>query len=277
MNAPAKGFIPAPGHYADLDIKTYHSCDGVSKTGVMKLRRSPAHFKATDSEKDPTPALVMGSLGHTMILEPHKLHDEYIVAPEISRRSNSGKDAWAKFQQEAGDRQIISAEQLEQVKLIQSAVRAHPFAGPALSGGHSEQSYFWHDPLTGVLCKCRPDYVKTTRSGDWLLDLKTAEDASPEAFAKACANFGYHISAAMSLDGYAHVTGRLPLAYLFVVVEKSAPYGIAVYQLEQSAIEHGRDQYQDALCLYRECESTGEWGCYPVKTQTIDLPKWAYK
>lgn len=281
MNAPAKGFIPKPGHCPDLPNAVYHTCPGISKSGVMLLLQSPLHYwhayHSGQPKREPTPAMVMGSLVHTLVLEPEKFEAEYIVAPDISRRSNAGKEAWLAFEREAGSRQIISQEQLDEARKVVSAVRGHPFAGPALSGGKAEQSYFWHDPLTGdVLCKCRPDYVRKMVSGVVLLDLKTTDDASPEAFSRACANFGYHVSAAMSMDGYEHATGTRPLAYKFVVVEKSAPYAVAVYELEERAIQKGRDIYQDALCLYRDCVASEDWPGFPAKTQTIDLPKWAY-
>lgn len=278
MNAPEK-FLPEPGHYPDMPNGVYHSCAGVSKSGVMLINRSPAHFMASKQgpKKYPTPMMAMGSLIHTLALEPEKFTAEYIVAPEISRRSNAGKDAWNRFQEEAGDRQIISQEQLDEAHKAFAAIRTHQFAGPALSGGKAEQSYFWTDALSGVLAKCRPDYVRELSSGHVLLDLKTTDDASPEAFSRACANFGYHVSAAMSMDGYEAVTGIRPLAYKFVVVERSAPYGIAVYELEQRAIQKGRYIYQDALCVYRECSETGEWFGYPPQTKVIDIPAWSYK
>lgn len=275
MNSPEQ-FL---GHYPDLTNEQYHRGPGVSKSGVMKLARSPLHYFADrySPSKEPTPAMVMGSLTHTLSLEPHKLDAEYIVAPDISRRSNAGKDAWNEFQKQAEGKQIISQEQLNEARKIASAVKTHPFAGPALSGGFAEHSYYWIDELSGVLAKCRPDYVKNLKSGVVLLDLKTTDDASVESFAKTCSSFGYHVSAAMSMDGYEAVTGIRPLAYKFIVVERSAPYGIAIYEMETRAIAKGREIYQDALCTYRECQSSGDWRGYPVNTQIIDLPAWSYK
>lgn len=280
MNAPAKTAI-APGHYPDMSNSDYHAGSGVSKSGVSKLLKSPAHYWAAymdpeNESKDPTPAMVMGSLTHTLVLEPEKLESEYIVAPEISRRSKAGKEAWEKFTAEAGSRQIISQEQLDQAKRIREAVAAHSFAGPALSGGKAEHSFFWEDELTGVLAKCRPDYIRELPAGVVLLDVKTTDDASASAFAKTCANFGYHISAAMTMDGYEAVTGIRPLAYKFVVIERDKPFGIAVYDLEQPAVALGREQYQTALSIYRECVESGAWNAYPENSQTINLPVWAY-
>ena len=277
MNSEVKVVIE-PGHYPDMPNSVYHRAPGISKSGISLILRSPAHYRyAVFGSKEPSPSILMGSLTHTLVLEPHKLWMEYIVAPEISRRSNAGKDAWNDFQQQAEGMQIVTQVQVDEAQKIAAAVKAHPFAGPALTGGKAEQSYFWVDEFSGARAKCRPDYVKEVSSGVVLLDVKTTEDASPEGFARTCSNFGYHVSAAMSMDGFEAVTGIKPLAYKFVVIERNAPYGIAVYDLEDRAIAKGRELYLDGLCIYADCKAKGVWPGYPTNSTTIDLPAWSYK
>ncbi|WP_010597300.1 PD-(D/E)XK nuclease-like domain-containing protein [Rickettsiella massiliensis] len=43
-----------------------------------------------------------------------------------------------------------------------------------------EQSLYWKDPNTGILCKCRPDILRSSL----VADLKTAQDGSAWSFSK---------------------------------------------------------------------------------------------
>jgi exodeoxyribonuclease VIII len=122
----------------------------------------------------------------------------------------------------------------------------------------------------------RPDAL-----GDNLIvDLKTAQDASPDAFARTAANFGYHAQAAYYLDGLRNLGYCDEQAvFLFVVVEKTPPFGVAVYALDDDAIEAGRAQYEDAWSTYRSCRASNNWPSYPgsQKIETLSLPRWAVR
>jgi len=266
-----------PCRFANLPNSQYHQSEGVSKSGVMLLLRSPQHYRAAyETSREPTPAMLLGSLVHTLVLEPEKFESEYAIAPQVDKRTKAGKAEWESFDAACGEKAIVTPAQLEQAQAMAAAVRFHQFAGPALTGIEAEHSFYWHDAESGVLAKCRPDAIKTVASGLVLLDLKTTDDASPQAFAKTCAAHGYHVSAAMSMDGVEAVTGQRPLSYRFVVIERNPPYGIAVYELEDQAVSFGRMLYRSALQVFRDCTDIGEWKGYPTATQKIDLPKWAY-
>ena len=120
----------------------------------------------------------------------------------------------------------------------------------------------------------RPDAL-----GDNLIvDLKTAQDASPEAFARTAANFGYHAQAAYYLDGLREL-GECDedAVFLFVVVEKTAPYGVAVYNLDEEALDAGRTVYQRAWQTMRQCRASNNFPGYSASRniETLSLPRWA--
>jgi exodeoxyribonuclease VIII len=112
------------------------------------------------------------------------------------------------------------------------------------------------------------------------VDLKTTEDASPEAFAKSIANWSYDTQDAFYTDGVLAATGKPLKAFVFLVVEKSArvvegqPLGVAVYQLDEAGRELGRAKYREDLGIYAQCVKTGIWPCYGDKLKTISLPQW---
>ena len=126
---------------------------------------------------------------------------------------------------------------------------AHPVAAKLLTGGDAERVFQWSDENTGVKCKAKADYVK----GDMIVDLKTAQDASPTGFAKACANFGYHWQDAHYSNGSGCAR------FVFVVVETSYPFGTAVYELDEDAKYAGRCPVKAAINKYVESGTLCMW------------------
>ena len=168
---------------------------------------------------------------------------------------------------------VLSPEVWDQLHAMRDAVHNHPAAHALLTSvpGEAEKSVYWIDPITGVLCRCRPDWWRE----DWIIpDLKTTDDASPEGFAKSIANWRYDVQAAFYMDGIEQATGKRPKSFVFIAVEKKPPYGVGVYVLDSDSLELGRAQYQHDLRIYAECVRTGEWPGYGDKIQTISLPAW---
>lgn len=182
-------------------------------------------------------------------------------------------DVQAEWLANNGQRTVLSAEQWDQLHRMRDAVMAHPAASALLTKvpGKAELSVYWNDPATGVLCRCRPDWW---REDDVLVDLKTCEDASPEGFAKSMANWRYDVQAPFYLDGVRQATGRKPRGFVFVAVEKKAPFAVGVYVLDSESLELGRAQYVADLRTYAECVRTGSWPGYGDKIQTISMPAW---
>lgn len=185
-------------------------------------------------------------------------------------------------------KEVLSEELFYQLINMYDAVYAHPSAKKLMTGakGKAEQSVYWHDPETGELCRCRPDYW---REDGYLIDLKTTTDASPEGFAKAVANWRYHVQAPYYMEGctYAAMQAEIEIApikaFVFLVVEKDAcvvngeAKGVGVYILDEEAIHEGRTQYRKNLETYVRCSNENKWPGYSNKVETLSLPKWAFK
>lgn len=259
------------GLRSNIPNAAYHAAAGISKTGLDHLAKSPAHYMAYLREGVPeTPALRLGRVIHRAILEPDSL--SLAVAPECDRRTTVGKKAWADFVAASVGCEIVTPTEAEQIRRMRDAVYVHPAARRLLfAPGHAEVSGWWFDRTTGELCRCRPDYL---REDGILVDLKTTEDAGP-AFAKSCANYAYHKQAAFYMDGVEAVTGERPAGFVFVAVEKSAPYAVAVYQLAPVDIELGRALYQRDLMTLADCKIKHAWPAYSEKIETLSLPGWA--
>lgn len=188
-------------------------------------------------------------------------------------------DARALHAETVGDRAIVTAEEMAQAEAIRDAVMSHPAAGKLLAPGSgvAELSAYWRDKKTGALCRCRPDWW---RHDGIVIDLKTARDASPEGFSKSIQGWRYHVQAAFYLDGIAHARAAggvdmpAPRAFVFIGVEKTAPYAVGVYTLDAQSLEIGRREYREDLATYAECRGADVWPGYGDKIQSISLPEW---
>jgi exodeoxyribonuclease VIII len=114
-----------------------------------------------------------------------------------------------------------------------------------LEGAEVEASYYWRDPGSNLLLKARPDLVNKKKR--ILLDFKTTTDASFNSFRRSIANFSYDIQSAFYLDGVNAALGTDFNRFIFVAVEKQAPYEIALYELDEASIDVGRDLYKQGI------------------------------
>jgi hypothetical protein len=62
--------------------------------------------------------------------------------------------------------------------------------------------------------------------------------------------------------------------FLFLVIEKSAPYAISIYQLDEASIEQGRHEFKQLLMRYKHCLESNDWPAYTI--QEISLPRYAF-
>lgn len=261
---------------------------------------------------DPTPDQMLGTAFHSLLLEPEAFARDYTLPLQVPEgalatvddlkarlqelgvefkasakkgslvslvRQNDPKavildDLKAAWREENAGRQVLTQEVWDQLHAMRDAVLEHPVAGALMKGGSglAEQSVYWHDPETGELCRCRPDWWRTDL--DVLVDVKTTNDASPEGFSKSLVNFRYHVQAPFYLDGVERATGQRPRAFLFLAVEKKPPYAVAVYQLDPESMSLGAREYREDLQTYANCKRTGVWPGYGDRIQLLGVPQW---
>lgn len=258
-----------------LSNADYHAHPAVSKSHLDKVAKSPAHYFEAYLNPDrvipePTPAMVLGTALHTAVLEPALWGEQFAVAPEgIDRRTKAGKEAWAEFEAGSQGKTLLKAEDADQVRRMAKAVHDHPASRFLLNlEGKREASYFWTDQDTGIECKCRPDWHSLDRR--LIVDVKTTEDASPRGFAKSVANFRYHVQA------HWYLRGLEAEQFLFVCVEKSAPYLVAVYAATPVLIAAGGRAAERDLATIAQCRAADQWPGYGDEIQPIDLPTWCH-
>lgn len=187
-----------------------------------------------------------------------------------------------------GDKIIIPAKDYKDMLNMLRAVHRHPWAGGLLSSVEVEQSFFVtrrvavidHD--TGkvigeeeVLCKCRTDAITT--DGRFVVDLKTTDDVSLSGFGATIARRRYEVQAAWYLDILYDLYGEdAPRDFVFIAVQKTRPYDVAVHYLTKAQIERGRHLYRRDLNLLLHCKRNDYWpGADGGALLQAKLPYWA--
>lgn len=260
------------GIWRGLSNESYHSDQSaVSSSGLKRLLRSPAHFKLGGNGSDESSdALAFGTAFHMALLEPDKYAQVYTAKPVVDRRTKAGKALAAVLDDALADRVLISRSWMDEIEHMVGAARGHPQVASMLATGEAEVSYVWQDGR--ALCKVRPDWLN--ENAIW--DVKTCVDASWSGFSKACARFGYALSAAMYQEGVYRLTGE-KLPFRFVACEKGAPFAVAVYEASEGFLRAGRKQFEEALKRLQHCRETNVWPGYQAEgwIEYIDLPGWA--
>jgi hypothetical protein len=257
---------------AELSNEAYHLNPAISKSHLDQVNRSPAHYwmRYLDPARQPTPpteAMLIGTATHTAILEPHLWSEQVAVAPDgINRRTKEGKEAWAAFEADSTGKVVLKPEDAAVVRRMAEAVHQHPASSFLLDlPGVCEASYFWTDTETGLECKVRPDWHSEDRR--LLVDVKTTDDASPEAFKRSCAKFRYHVQAAW------YLRGLQAEQFLFIAVEKQPPHLVGVYVATPEMVAAGGRAADRNLTTIAECRAADRWPGYGDEIQPLDLPR----
>jgi hypothetical protein len=273
----------------DLPADQYHRLVYASNSRLSDLEQSPAHMRHRMlNPEPPTPALVLGTAAHDMILEKR---DRVTVSGQCCAKTGKGARCsnlgsryhaggwWCNVKGHGpvgpGDevgKAILTPDEYHVLQSTANAVQIHPAAAQLLdSRTETELTVIWTDPETGVRCKLRTDGIA---AGVVTFDLKTCPDASPREFEKSIFNWGYHRQGAFYLDGLREVGFEVE-TFCVIAVEKTAPFGVCVYEIQEEALRIGREENARLLRIWAECEASDHWPCYPTTIQTIGLPRWA--
>lgn len=298
--------------------ETYHARPELSASNIKMLLKNPYEF--INPVRRESKAFALGSAVHKMILEPHEFDDEFFVsdlrvkteltllpsgakiglypkevltpsgavstskaAKEIISTLLKDADALATPKELAvfnlfrknKDKTLLSSSDYELCKQMTDAVMSHAECKLFLSDGTAESSHF--SEIDGVDVKCRPDYYREDLG--IIIDVKTCQDASPDSFLKDAANFGYYVQAAFYMDVLRSL-GKPAHKFMFMAVEKKEPFMVGLYELDYTALEHGKTEYLRAFEIYKNIDKYKT----PIYrdtadesvVQTLTLPNYVY-
>lgn len=171
------------------------------------------------------------------------------------------------------DRIPIPAKDYKNMLATLKAVHRHHTAGPLLIGAQTEQSFYYTDEF-GILRRCRTDAISSC--GQFVIDLKTTDDVSEAGFGRTIAQRRYHVQAAWYLDILYRLYGMdAPKEFVFIAVQKTRPYDVAVHFLRPEHIEIGRLLYRRDLLQLQQCLESNIWhGADGGRVIEATLPSW---
>ena len=235
--------------------------DYLSYSALKQFAKSPNHYlQYVQREFVETPAMVLGSALHCLVLEPEKWSERYITAPKFDRRTKAGKEQAEAWELAADGKTNITADQEQAAMAMCSAILSHPKATYVL------RSLMYEMPVAGHIDGIEFRGIVDAMDGEKVVDLKTTADASPDGFRKAASNFDYHLQAAI----YRRITGRKQ--YYWVVVETGAPYNVAVYKPTNESLEAADAYLRELVQRFKEWD--GEPVGYGENIYELDLPPW---
>lgn len=247
-----------------------------SKSALDLVRRSPAHYLADHkgAARAETAAMAFGTALHMRIFEPTRFASTYVVEPDFGDcRTTANKERRNAWRAENAGRVPMSADDDSATARMVGSILSHPFAGKLLQeDGQSELTVRWKDAETGIECKSRADRYVPCRA--MVIDIKTTEDGRANEFRRSVAKYGYFRQEGMYRDGFAAI--GVPLDhFLFVAVEKCAPWAVSVFKLDAPAIEKGYASIHEDMRTLADCLARDHWPAYPPGVQELSLPEWA--
>ena len=159
---------------------------------------------------------------------------------------------------------ILDAEESALGHLVAASAR-HALKVHGVTFDATEVMY--HVDYNGVPLKAAIDGV----AGDYLWDIKTTDDASAAGMLKAIRNYRYNLQAYWYRLVYELATGKRPLGFRFLFIEKSPPFACSICEIGPELMSWAVSDFEKAVNLYRECSASGVWPAYPDDVQVIDV------
>lgn len=249
-----------------LSDNEYHNGDGLSSSDIKYLERSPGHWKAKVFKE--TDALRVGRAFHCAVLEPGRFDIDLRLMPKINKRTNEGKEKYANFMSDTNEHSIvIDSTEDEMIQGMKQSILNQ--CGEFFQGGFAERSGFFNSTAYNTLLKIRPDYLK----GNTMYDIKSCQDAREFAVTRDIRKYNYDLSAAFYLDIGNQIEAvaleNVIEHFIWVFVEKTAPFSVAVYEAHESLLQKGRDKYFKGLNNHKKAIETNDWFGY--SNETIQL------
>ena len=224
----------------------YHSHNSISASGLKTIyKKSVYHF--LNQQYKETPAMALGTAVHQAILEPDDFYDLYHVIEKIDKRTKAGKLEFEKQMELAKGKIILESDTHEIIKSILENFRKNDLAKKYCKGEIELSHYLKYKNID---VRVRPDCIN--RISNFICDVKTFQDNSPDAFKRDVYKWGYHLQAAFYMDMLGIDN------FKFVAVTTTHPYTVEVYTLDDDTIEFGRNAWQLAFTKWQTFLKTNE-------------------
>lgn len=289
------------GIYTDITIEAYHAnATHLSSTQIKLAKKSLKQFEwymTGKIEREDKPHFSFGNAFELALLNPVEfaekvaimpdqdwcreamLDNEKLVKPRSSKIYNAKYDEWILGRE--GQYQIMDAgkESYETIKCMLDSCYADKVIQGLIRNTEYQLSLFWTDEETGLGLKTRPDICK--RRKNVVVNVKTTEDGSPQAFSKDLVKYDYPLQACIEITGCLK-TGLMESVdnYFWLVCEKTPPYNATIYEFSQQDIMASMDELHYLLNKIAKARKENLHPGYSDRADnqygilTADIPPW---
>lgn len=279
---------PEPGCYPDIPMAAYVA----DPCTQPSLSPSVAHLLATKSPrhawyahqrlgmgvKESTDATLRGSFLHDLLLEGGK-RIQVVDAPDFRTKA-------AKLERDAAFASGLIPmvrSKFDEATRITDAIREGivecGLQWWTVDDAMIEHTLVWVDydhGARGVLCRCRPDVIFRDGNDVLVVDIKTTQDAAPDAAAGSMTEYGYDIQGEANVRAceanWPECVGRVRVVYLFC--ETEAPFVVSPIAGDGAMREMGKRRWERALGIWARCLEKDSWPAYGTAAIEVTPRAW---
>ena len=258
-----------------ITVPQYNELPCLRSSAIKDFMKSPAHYRYSQLNPDfdsGAKHLVLGSYVHALLLEPDTVNDQFIVV-DMKTRHNKEYHAAAAVAQRTGKSVLLTEEKLDAERMVESC-HNDPYVMELLNESFPEVSAA--AKIGDVWLKCRMDaYIPERRT---MVDIKTTGE-SIYWVENNIRRWQYDISAPLYMDVLNTAAadtgdaGHGADTYLFIFIEKSAPFGVKIFEMSSEYLADGRTRYMNALPQFRKCLAENVWPGYDNSVRTLLYPR----
>lgn len=282
MNEPTNYLKQPEGWRAGIyhleSYEQYASIKALRSSELKKLRKSPAHYKASFSR----PKSISAQLEKTFakgkafdVLTLHGHHDfEHLITiePDLNRNTKAYKQ-WK--EKNAGATCILTQEEKKDIlDMHTAALKKCRFTEIFEGDGTAHRVIIWQDSATGIWCKAEIDWIC---SDGTVVDLKSTSDAGFFFFSRNAYRLGYFNQGAHYLNGLTHLTGIKHEKFLLAAVEVEPPFESHVFKVSYEQISRAAQQNEYSMAILKQCFETGNWPGYPDVLLDLDTGHYIFE
>ena len=259
---------------ADYHDKSQHP--HISSSDIKEIAAtSVLHWAIKqDKPRKETAAMRMGSMLHSMILEPRK--EEYMrgLPNRLKRKEWAAMEERAKRQGkilvtegEYDEAQELAAIALDTCKLLRESVKKENFV--------AEASVFTYLDDLNLAVKCRPDgLLMPTKEGEQgiILDIKKTKATTPREFEIEVRKYGYAVQQVFYMEVMRQA--EMPCSKFYFIAVNGDTGVATVHELSELYLKYAEKRMYQAMHKLVDAQSSGKFDTGWDDVNVIHLPAW---
>jgi len=255
----------------------------ISHSRLELFRKNPVMYKKVyidkSSTRDSSPAMMLGSLVHKMLLEPTKVDERFAISPICDKRTKVGKETWETFKATLAEGiEVITHDDVEQATRMVAAIHENTSSQYLLQPtAIRENAILTTVDIDGESTQIKfvPDLYSTTAG--WLADLKTVSSYDPLDWGKECVFNGYLRQLALYRFCLRSMSIVVNDVYHIIVDKGEYPTAMVV-QFDNSDIDRAENQVFEGIRKYLVAHASENFlPSYYGIIPKITAPAWSWR